>query len=281
MITQGFGLDLVLTNRCQLRCKYCFVEKRDKEIPFEILMEVLSDAEKTPITRLGLDGGEPLLYSHIEELLDYLNGNPYFKVIILSTNTLLLPKYIEKLPENTVLQLSIDGRKHVTDYLRGKGVYDSVIKCLELLKETNLTYGLGMVYNQVSKKELPYVIQLALQYGCKFVHVNYQTRDFGEIKKAPLEEYQREVSFYRKIIPPFVLDITSPMSADSFCYAGCRSFAFTPDLTYVKCPRYPDTIIGRYPELPSEVLKRLKINYVVRTPCHLGNWEYVKAETLL
>ena len=169
MITQGFGLDLVLTNRCQLRCKYCFVEKRDKEIPFDILLKVLKDAKRTAITRLNLYGGEPLLYSHIEELLDYLNGNSHFREIIMSTNSLLLPKYIDKLPENITLQLSIDGRKQVTDYLRGKGVYDSVIKCLKLLKETNLTYGLGMVYNQVSKKELPYVIGLALQYGSVLV----------------------------------------------------------------------------------------------------------------
>ncbi|HDO19416.1 MAG TPA: radical SAM protein [Thermoplasmatales archaeon] len=274
-------LVLRLTDRCQLRCKYCYVDKQDKEIPFDILLKVLKDAERTLITKIGLDGGEPFLYSHIEELLYYLSGNPHFKKIVMSTNTLLLPKYIDKLPENIEIQLSIDGRKQVTDYLRGKGVYDSVIKCLELLKETNLTYGLGMVYNQVSKKELPHVIGLALQFGCRFVHVNYQTRDFGEIKKAPLEEYQRDISHYRRIIPPFVLEISSPLSSHSFCYAGCRTFAFTPDLTYVKCTRYPDTIIGRYPELPSEVLKRLKVNYVVRTPCHFGNWEYVKAETVL
>lgn len=266
-------LVLQLTYNCQLRCKYCYVFKRKKEIPYEVVLNVLDDARKTRITRINLYGGEPLLYTHIKDLLLYLRGK--FDEIILPTNGLLLPKYIDYLPPNTVVQVSIDGSREVTDYLRGRGVYDRVIEALECLRDSGLTFGLGAVYNEVSQDQIPFLIKLAIKYGAKFLHINYQVGEYGGIKPTSLDKFREVVEYYRKLVPPFVLEITRPLSSDSYCYAGCRTFCLNPDLNYVECPRYPDRVIGRYPELPSEIIKKLKIGFAVKTPCHGGNWEYL------
>ena len=268
-------LVLQLTYSCQLRCKYCYQDRRGGEIPIDVVLRVLEDASSTPITRINLYGGEPLLYSHIKDVLEYLNSASHFKEVILPTNGLLLPKYIDLLPRNVVVQVSVDGSREVTDYLRGRGVYDKVVEAIRLLGDAGINYGLGMVLNEVSKDQLPHLIKLAIENKAHFIHVNYQVFEYGGVKPVSLEEYRAIVDYYRRVVPPFILTITAPLSSSSYCFAGCRTFTLNPDLNYVACPRYPDKLLGKWPELPSQVIERLKVNYAVKTPCHMSNWQYI------
>ena len=240
-----------------------------------MVLKTLEDASNTPITRINLYGGEPLLYSHIKDVLEYLNSASHFKKVLLPTNGLLLSKYIDLLPRNIVVQVSVDGGREVTDYLRGRGVYDKVVEAIKLLRDAGINYGLGMVFNEVSKNQLPHLIKLAIENKARFIHVNYQVFEYGGVKPVSLEEYRTIVDYYRRVVPPFILTITAPLSSSSYCFAGCRTFALNPDLNYVVCPRYPNMVIGKYPELPSQVIGRLKINHVARTPCHMADWQYV------
>ncbi|MCL2227567.1 MAG: radical SAM protein, partial [Oscillospiraceae bacterium] len=64
--------NIMVTEACNLRCPYCFAEEFVNHSPKEMSVEdfrialnfALSDPDDKQV---GIIGGEPLLYSHIEE----------------------------------------------------------------------------------------------------------------------------------------------------------------------------------------------------------------------
>ena len=190
----------------------------------------------------------------------------------MSTNGTILEKFVDLIPRNMIIQVSIDGREHITDYLRGRGVYQKAIRILGLLKDYKIPHGIGMVFNELTKNEIPHLIQLALRYDCQFLHINYQYNETEFVKKTSIEEYRNTVMKY--ILSPIslIINISIPLSTKSYCYAGCKSFALLPSLNYVVCPRYPEKVLGKYPEKPSDIVKRLKLYHIVQTPCHGKTW---------
>ena len=66
-------MSLSLTNRCNLSCKHCLREEtvEGRDLPIELVERILRQAKDAyRINNTGFTGGEPLLYHHLEGLLD-------------------------------------------------------------------------------------------------------------------------------------------------------------------------------------------------------------------
>lgn len=62
--------------RCQLNCKYCYVDSVNKdltEISLEEYRNLIGQALEFGIKAFDIAGGEPFLYQHIIELLKLIN----------------------------------------------------------------------------------------------------------------------------------------------------------------------------------------------------------------
>ena len=68
-----YSLEVELTNKCNRECAYCYnCSSRHpafKDLPFEAVMELLEQAAEYGIRSIGWLGGEPTLYSRLEEVL--------------------------------------------------------------------------------------------------------------------------------------------------------------------------------------------------------------------
>ena len=119
-------LILILTGRCQLNCRYCGGSIDESIMPPEIsydMKELVDFINSLKRVSIAFYGGEPLLRMDlIKKIMDEVDAEHF----ILQTNGLMLSKlereYIQKF--STIL-VSIDGRKSVTEYYRGK-IYDRV-----------------------------------------------------------------------------------------------------------------------------------------------------------
>ncbi len=93
MNLQSGTMRLVLTTKCNYKCKYCFAEgekdKKYRTLDLEKLKRVISISKEFGITNIKLTGGEPLMYPYLEDLLKYVReiGISY---IDLTTNISLL-----------------------------------------------------------------------------------------------------------------------------------------------------------------------------------------------
>lgn len=90
------SLRLSVTDRCNLRCKYCMPEEEYAWLPRENILSFEEMARLTRVfTDLGVDkvrltGGEPLLRRDLPALIAMLRGNAAIKDLALTTNGILL-----------------------------------------------------------------------------------------------------------------------------------------------------------------------------------------------
>lgn len=129
---------LLLTNNCNLCCRYCG-EKAfeckpsteialDEDLPLELdydLKALYSFLSRDPDPTITFYGGEPTLRNDlIREIMDNAPAERY----MIQTNAQLLdklePEYVNRF--HTIL-VSIDGSEKLTDHNRGKGVYRKVM----------------------------------------------------------------------------------------------------------------------------------------------------------
>ena len=131
---------LLLTTNCDLRCRYCYgkscddidTEFGDFKIDYNIPKEINYDInllekfiKKDPESVLIFYGGEPTLcIDKMEEIMDKIKA----KQFNIQTNGVNLnqldPEYIKNL---TTIFISIDGKEELTDYYRGKDVFNRAI----------------------------------------------------------------------------------------------------------------------------------------------------------
>lgn len=125
-----------ITNRCNLRCKHCFVFREGNpntsteknEMPAEeMIKEIMQYKEKYGIIRMLWMGGEPLLRKDVLEL-----GVKLFSKNVIATNG-TLP--LINLGSKIIWTISLDGPEDINDEIRGRGNFRRVIDNLNNLPE--------------------------------------------------------------------------------------------------------------------------------------------------
>jgi molybdenum cofactor biosynthesis protein A len=90
------NLRISVTDRCNLRCRYCMPEEeyvwlpREKLLSFEEISELASIFTDVGIEKVRLTGGEPLLRKDLPVLVRMLAQNPRIRDLALTTNGVLL-----------------------------------------------------------------------------------------------------------------------------------------------------------------------------------------------
>ena len=101
------GITIVVTEDCNLRCKYCFEEHSKNSISSKNITEIIdkvwtnflkiNDSERPSKLSISIFGGEPLLvFEQLMVLLDHCSLNNYSVSVGITTNlTMLTDKMIE------------------------------------------------------------------------------------------------------------------------------------------------------------------------------------------
>ena len=106
-------LRLSVTDRCDLRCRYCMAEdgvpkRRHEELcSFEELRDFAAAAVRLGVTKIRITGGEPLVRRGIVELCAMLRAIPGVEELCLTTNGTHLPRLAGALREAGVDRLNI------------------------------------------------------------------------------------------------------------------------------------------------------------------------------
>lgn len=115
------GLDIALTARCPLRCRFCTVEKTSTpELPAAQWREVVrAFARLRRVAWVSLEGGEPLLRADLPRILaDCLIAAGEVKIVTSGAVSIeTLPCDLLRHPRFT-LEVSVDGPKAAHDFLR-------------------------------------------------------------------------------------------------------------------------------------------------------------------
>lgn len=96
-------LRLSITDRCNLRCRYCMPDEgvpptaHDDLLRYEELLRIASAAVSLGIDRFKVTGGEPLVRRGCVDFIQHLKALPGVHQVTLTTNGLLLPPLLDEL----------------------------------------------------------------------------------------------------------------------------------------------------------------------------------------
>ena len=135
------SVDLDITNRCNLRCRYCYHFSGpgdvDKDLPKAEWLRFFEELNHCAVMNVILAGGEPFFREDLRELIEGIVANG-MRFNILSNGTLItedMAEFLFSTGRCDGVQVSIDGSKPKThDACRGKGSFDRAIKGIKRLK---------------------------------------------------------------------------------------------------------------------------------------------------
>ncbi|MGH2707989.1 MAG: radical SAM protein, partial [Actinomycetota bacterium] len=90
------NLRVSVTDRCNMRCRYCMPEAeyvwlpRESILTFEEIHRLAGIFADLGVTKIRLTGGEPLLRHELPKLVRLLAANPTLTDLALTTNGILL-----------------------------------------------------------------------------------------------------------------------------------------------------------------------------------------------
>ena len=129
------NIHIRLTDNCNFKCSHCYAYTSDEsrnELKLDAIYDTLESAKNLGCRSITLTGGEPLLYSKIDQLIDFLNKSDF--TINIETNGYLIDFFLNKhgtdIIKNIHFKISYDH-----DLIRGKKNNKIVYKNLLALSE--------------------------------------------------------------------------------------------------------------------------------------------------
>lgn len=108
-------LRISITDRCNLRCRYCMPDEMtpvpvNQLLTYEEIVQICRAAAEMGISRLKVTGGEPLVRKDCALLVGMLKKIPGIRQVTMTTNGTLLPQYLPQLLENGLdaVNISLD-----------------------------------------------------------------------------------------------------------------------------------------------------------------------------
>ena len=147
-------LRISVTDRCNLRCRYCMPEEGVPLIPheqilrYEQIAEIVREAAKLGFTKVRLTGGEPLVRKGIVDLVKMLSAIDGVKTLAMTTNGTLLAVYAESLAAAGLQRVNVsldtlDAERYA--FVTRGGELRDVLGGIEAARNAGLVVKLNMV----------------------------------------------------------------------------------------------------------------------------------------
>ena len=245
------------TGQCNLRCIYCSGSFPSNIVPWKVkysIRDLIRFIEDDPDPIIAFYGGEPLLnHAFIEEVMDSID---WAKYVIQTNGTLIHRLNVKYWRLFDAVLLSIDGTRDVTDYYRGRGVYEKVVEAAGWLRRTGFNGDLiaRMAVSEESDiyRDVAHLLSLGL-----FDHIHWQLdvvwsnrwRDFdGWLRSSYMPGLAKLVDYWvDKMKGGDVIGI-APFKAIAYavltgnplekppCGAGSSAYAISTDGRILACP---------------------------------------------
>jgi uncharacterized protein len=290
-----------LTDKCNLRCKYCYVGDSNRESMHAKTLKLIISELGTVSDQLNFiwHGGEPLLaglhtYRKIIQEQKKLSNGLQIKNRLQSNGTLINKRYIDFFKKNNFgVGVSVDGPDYLHDLNRifpdGSGTHETIMKnigvirktnpyaktsCIAVLSKSNLK-GITDVYDFFQIEGLRFKLNpiavtkdsalgiTGKEYGASLIRLyDHIVATKGTVECRTLEEFRNGV--------------TKGSVRECFFRGECsRDFiGFDPLGNVYNCSRFAshtDTAIGNIHDMPLiELLQNEKYLTLKRNPDELG-----------
>ncbi len=167
-----------ITYRCNLRCKHCYLEKKNVDMGLDTFRLLLDEFEKLGGIKIMISGGEPLFHPEIRGMIKEMTDYDFRKVLI--TNGTLIDEENVGWLEVDEVQLSLDGvASH--DAIRGYGSFEKVKRAIELLRDAKIDISVATMVHKLNLGEFREMNKFLRNHDIKAWIIDYPSIE-GELK---------------------------------------------------------------------------------------------------
>jgi Fe-coproporphyrin III synthase len=179
--TVPHSVRLLLTQQCNLKCKFCFINATEKvelkELTTEEWLRFFSRLKELLIFNLIISGGEIFLRNDLFILLGRLRENRIHRITLLTNGTLICDAHavhLHRLKIKNIL-VSLDGMEERNDTVRGQGAFKNALQGIRRLIDVGLSPGVAFTPVKNNYKDLGPIIDLVAEMGVKLFRLNTLT----------------------------------------------------------------------------------------------------------
>ena len=186
-------LRISVTDRCNLRCRYCMPEpmaavRNDDILRYEEILRICRAAAELGITKFKVTGGEPLVRAGCVDFITALKAQPGTEQVTLTTNGLLLEANLDALTEAGLdgVNISFDSPdnarfRRITGYT-GDGS-DTLLHVLDACCAKGLKTKINAVLLEETEADAPALAAIAAKLPVDVRFIELMPIGFGTTMK--------------------------------------------------------------------------------------------------
>lgn len=234
----GFGIPWAIlmdpTERCNLHCTGCWAGayQRGRELSLETMDRICTEGHELGIEFYVISGGEPTV--RMNDIFTLAERHPDQTFHLFTNGTLLTEEMGRRIVElgNITLAFSVEGLEEETDARRGKGVFQKVVRNMEMLRDMGALFGFSVTYTRSNTEVLgsdefiDFMIDKGACFGWYFTYIPIGKDVDLEMMATPDQRawmYER-VKEMRLKKPVFLMDFWNDGEVSAGCIAGGRRY---------------------------------------------------------
>jgi len=242
------SLRLSVTDRCNLRCKYCMPEEeytwlpRENLLTFEELCTLTGFFTELGVDKVRLTGGEPLLRRNLSTLMRMLLQNPRIKDLALTTNGLLLAEQAHAFYDAGLHRVTVSLDTLKPERFKALTRRDGHEQVLEGIQAVVRLWFKGLKLDTVAMRgynddELVDLIEYGKRVGAEVRFIEYMdvggATDWSMDKVLSRDAMLERLSQRYGRIEPIIEDSSAP--AQRFVLPDSTTFGIIPSTTVPFC----------------------------------------------
>ena len=215
----GYGLNIIITERCNLKCPYCFQKEHHKKfMSLDTFKNIIDSADDNCNKNIILFGGEPTLNKDFIKMAIYARNNGYNTSII--TNGRLINNINEWGPYFNSIVFSIEPSKNLSKKIRKIDNFDTFLNIISDFKNiySNIYISMSIVLTDLIKN-VQSMLDLRQSILDKGIYVNIlenlgnvnnwkNNKDWWfftqELKSKDLEVYKEYIGYDKSFADGFI-----------------------------------------------------------------------------
>ena len=222
------------TSACNLHCVGCWAAEYGNKLnlSFEELDDIIRQGKEMGVYFYLFAGGEPLMRK--KDIIRLCEKHNDCMFTAFTNGTLIDEAFADEMlrVKNFAPAISLEGFGEATDSRRGEGVYERVLRAMEILHQRKLIYGISCCYtsanyDSITSEEYYDMLIEKGAYFCWYFHYMPVGNDASpELLPSPEQraEVYRRIRDYRSRKPLFCMDFQNDAEFVDGCIAGGRRY---------------------------------------------------------
>lgn len=167
---------VTLTRKCNLRCNFCYAKKTEymetANLKYDNLKKIVDFCNDAKVKFIVFTGGEPTLYPHLIDILQYIKSKEHKMLPTIATNGIELQdlQYCKTLIENGIGYIDISLKGKDSDECRkivGYDCYQQQLAAIRNLSTLPIEFTCSIVITEDNVNSVCNTVRKACSNGAK------------------------------------------------------------------------------------------------------------------